>query len=124
MKFKIDENLPDDLAQLIRDAGWDCSSIVEQQLGGADDPHVAAVCIAEDRILVTFDRGFLNIKTYPPARHPGVIVFRLKSQDKPHVLEVSSVLVAALRSRELRNELWIVHENRIRIRLIESARLS
>jgi hypothetical protein len=47
-----------------------------------------------------------------------MIVFRLRSQDKRHVLAVAARLVAALRQRELRNELWIVHENRIRIRTI------
>lgn len=44
------------------------------------------------------------------------MIVRLKSQDKLHVLEIGARVVAALRERELRNELWIVHENRIRIR--------
>jgi predicted nuclease of predicted toxin-antitoxin system len=75
VKFKIDENLPRELAHLLRDAGWDSMSIVEQQLGGGDDSRVAAVCSAEGRILVTFDRGFLNIKRYRFAGLPGIIVF-------------------------------------------------
>ncbi|MGH7486037.1 MAG: DUF5615 family PIN-like protein [bacterium] len=116
MKFKIDENLPDELAQLLRDSGWDSRTVVEQQLGGVDDPTVAKVCDEEDRILLTFDRGFGNIKAYPPAHHAGIIVFRLKSQDKPNVLLVASRLIQALRNRALKNELWIVHEHRIRIR--------
>jgi hypothetical protein len=45
-----------------------------------------------------------------------MIVFRLKSQDKRHVLAVSERLIQTLKERELRNELWIVHENRVRIR--------
>jgi len=45
-----------------------------------------------------------------------MIVFRLKSQDKRHVLAIGARVIAALREREIRNELWIVHENRIRIR--------
>jgi len=117
MKFKIDENLPDELAHLLTDLGWDCRTVVEQRLGGADDPTVSRVCDEEERILVTFDRGFANIKNYPPAHHAGIIVFRLKRQDKPHVLAVSSRLIRALRERPLRGELWIVHEDRIRIRL-------
>jgi predicted nuclease of predicted toxin-antitoxin system len=116
MKFKIDENLPDELAQLLRESGWDCRTVVEQQLGGADDPRLFQVCDEEDRILITFDRGFSNIKTYPPAHHSGIIVFRLKSQDKHHVLAVSSRLIQSLRARKLHNELWIVHEDRIRVR--------
>ncbi|HEV7763475.1 MAG TPA: DUF5615 family PIN-like protein [Thermoanaerobaculia bacterium] len=120
MKFKIDENLPDELAQLLRDSGWDSSSVVEQGLGGANDPRVATVCEAEERILITFDRGFSNIKVYPPAGHPGIIVFRLRSQDKYRVLQVAARLVEALHQREIRNELWIVHDDRIRIRLLSS----
>lgn len=116
MKFKVDENLPEELSQLFRQAGWDCATVAEQQLGGADDPEVAQVSNAEQRVLVTFDRGFSNIKAYPPSTHPGMIVFRLKRQDKRHVLEVAARLVAALTTREIRRELWIVQEDRIRIR--------
>jgi predicted nuclease of predicted toxin-antitoxin system len=116
VKFKVDENLPDDLSRLFRDAGWDCVTVVQQELGGREDPEVAHVCAAEERILVTFDRGFSNIRAYPPPTGPGMIVFRLKSQDKRHVLAVAERLISALMQRELRNELWIVHDNRIRIR--------
>ena len=116
MRFKIDENLPDELSQLFREAGWDSLTIEEQRLSGELDLRLAQICSAEERILVTFDRGFSNIRIYPPTNNPGMIVFRLKSQDKRHVLEVAARLVDALHRRELRNELWIVHENRIRIR--------
>lgn len=116
MRFKVDENLPEELTQLLRESGWDYLGIVEQRLGGARDPRINEVCDAENRILITFDLGFSNIRAYAPEGHPGFIVFRLRSQDKPHVLGVSARLVAALRERELRNELWIVEEDRIRIR--------
>jgi predicted nuclease of predicted toxin-antitoxin system len=116
VKFKVDENLPEELSQLFRQAGWDSFTVAEQQLGGAEDSEVARVSNSEHRVLVTFDRGFSNIKAYPPATHPGMIVFRLKSQDKPHVLAVATRLIAALAAREIRNELWVVQKDRIRIR--------
>lgn len=116
MKFKIDENLPEELVALLRESGWDCTSVVEEELGGEDDSRIAEICDAEQRILITFDRGFSDITTHPPAEHPGYVVFRLRSQDKPYVLKVSARLVAALRNRELQSELWIVEEDRIRIR--------
>jgi predicted nuclease of predicted toxin-antitoxin system len=116
LRFKIDENLPEELAQMLHDAGWDASSIVQQQLGGVSDSIVSNVCDAEDRVLVTFDRGFSNIRAYSPAEHAGMVVFRLKRQDKTHVLQVASRLIDALRRRSPRGELWIIHENRIRIR--------
>ena len=116
VKFKIDENLPDELSLLLQDSGWNSLTIEEQRLSGEIDPRLAEICATEERILVTFDRGFSNIRVYPPSNSPGMIVFRLKSQDKRHVLSVAERLVESLRARELRNELWIVHENRIRIR--------
>ncbi len=120
MRFKVDENLPEELAELLRYAGWDAATVVEQELGGSVDPRVSEICDAENRILVTFDRGFSNIKAYPPELHPGFIVFRLKSQDKAHVLSVSTRLIAALRQNELSHELWIVDETRIRVRSLPS----
>ena len=116
MRFKIDENLPEELSQIFRSAGFDCLCVGEQQLSGADDEHLARVCAEEERVLVTFDRGFSNIRAYPPANRPGTIVFRLKSQDKAHVLAISTRLVETLGQCELHKQLWIVHEDRIRIR--------
>jgi hypothetical protein len=34
MRFKTDENLPEEFAEILRTAGWDALSVVEQQLGG------------------------------------------------------------------------------------------
>jgi predicted nuclease of predicted toxin-antitoxin system len=118
VKFKVDENLPEELSQLFREAGWDSLTVVDQQLSGEIDPQIARACRDELRILVTFDRGFSNIRAYPPADSPGMIVYRLRSQDKRHVLAISARLIAALSRRTLRNELWIVHEDRIRIRAV------
>jgi len=118
VKFKIDENLPEELCHSFRSAGWDCATVVQQQLGGQSDPKVVEVYKSEGRILVTFDRGFSNIRRYPPKSFPGMIVFRLRSQDMNHVFSVAARLIKALTERELRNELWVVHETRIRIRNI------
>lgn len=115
MKFKVDENLPEELAQLLRDTGWDALTVYDEALGGEIDPAIEKVCEAERRILVTFDRGFANRKVLH-ANLPGFIVFRLRNQDKRSVLNVANRLVQALTARPLENELWIVHENRIRIR--------
>ena len=116
MQFKIDENLPDELASLFRSEGWDASTVPEQQLSGTVHPRLASICATEERILVTYDRGFSNIKRYQLQGSPGIIVFRLKRQDTPYLLGVAGRLVLALREREPRNELWIVRDTRIRVR--------
>ncbi len=52
-KFKIDENLPVEIAQWLRTEGYDAVTVSEQQLNGASDPEVVSVCQLEKRILLT-----------------------------------------------------------------------
>lgn len=40
MKFKLDENMPADLVASLRSAGHDVANVVEEGLGGKDDPRV------------------------------------------------------------------------------------
>jgi predicted nuclease of predicted toxin-antitoxin system len=55
MRAKLDENLPVEAAELLRTAGWECDSVYDEGLAGADDPEVAAVCQAGARVLFTLD---------------------------------------------------------------------
>ncbi|HJS74303.1 MAG TPA: DUF5615 family PIN-like protein [Vicinamibacteria bacterium] len=93
MKFKVDEHLPIELADLLKQAGHDAVTVHDERLGGAKDDELAPVCQREGRAFVTFDRGFSDIRSYPPSEYPGLVVFRLKSQDKPHVLKVCERLL-------------------------------
>jgi predicted nuclease of predicted toxin-antitoxin system len=116
MDFKVDENLPVEVADSRRQVGHDAVTVLEEHLGGASDPDVAAVCQTEKRVLVTLDTDFADIRHYPPAQFSGFIVLRLRRQDKPHVLEVVDRLIPMLSSEPLDCRLWIVEETRLRIR--------
>ena len=116
MRFKTDENLPEEFAEVFRLAGWDAVSVVQQQLDGNADPKIARVCIAEARVLVTLDVGFADIRSYPPRDYAGIIVLRAQQQDKQSVLAIANRVVMALREHPIDRELWIVDERRIRIR--------
>jgi predicted nuclease of predicted toxin-antitoxin system len=116
MKFKVDENLPQEAAEALRGAGYEASTVLEQQLGGAKDSDVASVCRVEGRVLVTLDTDFADIRTYPPSDYPGLIVMRLKQSDKPHVLEIMTRLLPLLKFEPLKGHLWIVEEERVRTR--------
>jgi len=116
MKFKIDENLPGEIAEMLRQQGYEASTILEQNLGGQNDRKVAMVCRAEKRTLITLDTDFSNIRAYPPEKFFGIIVLRLKKQDKPHVLDVFRPLMDLFSKEQLQSNLWIVDEKRVRIR--------
>ena len=116
MEFKVDENLPVEVADLLRQVGYDAVTVFEQHLEGSPDSDMASVCQEEGRALITLDTDFADIRAYPPAQFPGLIVLRLHRQDKPHVLEVIGRLIPLLSSEPLEHLLWIVEETRLRIR--------
>jgi hypothetical protein len=62
------------------------------------------------------DMDFADIRAYPPAEFPGLIVLRLRQQDKPYILDVLARLIRLLGQEPLEQQLWIVEEKRIRIR--------
>ncbi len=78
MKFKIDENLPVEFADELRAIGHDAITVLEQRMGGGADEDLFSVCIDEDRILMTMDIDFADIRVYPPSISPGIIVLRIQ----------------------------------------------
>lgn len=116
MKFKVDENLPIDAAVLLKNAGHDALTVHDEKLTGCQDTDIAAVCAIENRILLTLDLGFADIRAYPPSKYPGIIVFRLSRQDKRNVLQAISRLLRVFDTHLVENKLWIVEERLVRIR--------
>jgi predicted nuclease of predicted toxin-antitoxin system len=116
MKFKVDENLPVEAADAIRLAGHEALTVLDQAMGGVSDGPLAMVCHTEHRALITLDLDFSNIQAYPPSEHHGIIVLRLTHQDKEHVLRALAAVIPYLAKEPLVGRLWIVDEQRIRIR--------
>ncbi len=116
MNFKTDENLPTELGQLLRDAGFDAATVAGQHLSGSTDADIASICQREDRALITLDMDFADVRIYPPDEYPGIVVLRLRYHDKPHVLDVASRLLPMFKTEPLAQRLWIVDEHHIRVR--------
>ena len=62
MQFKIDENLPIEIAELLINAGHDTKTINDQQLQGARDPLLINVCKSENRVLIALDTDFQTLE--------------------------------------------------------------
>lgn len=116
MRFKLNENLPVEAADILQPAGHDAETVYAEQLAGTNDQHLSTVCREEQRILITLDLGFADIRNYPPEDYPGFVVLRSKRQDKPTILEILQNLISAFEKEEIAGKLWIVEEKRIRIR--------
>lgn len=90
MKFKTDENLPLEVTNMIKRLGHDCLSVRDQNLGGCSDVELIEICTSENRILVTLDLDFSDIRRYSPNNYAGIIVIRDAIQTIPRLIELTS----------------------------------
>lgn len=116
MRFKVDENLPDDIAEALRNRGHDAETVYGEGLRGKDDRTIAVRGQQEGRAIVTLDLDFANITRYPPEDSPGFIVLRVVDQSRPHVLQVFTHILNLIDQEPLAGHLWIVEEHQVRIR--------
>lgn len=114
-KFKLDENLPRDAAALLISAGYDTDTVLDENLGGKPDDEVIEAARKENRILVTLDLDFADVRGYPPSQHPGIWVLRGHTLALPYVISLLRGAIEVLKTESPAGKLWIVEAGRVRI---------
>jgi predicted nuclease of predicted toxin-antitoxin system len=76
MKLKLDENLSRHLKPLLTRGGHDVVTAADENLLSCSDTEIAAAALREERMLLTLDVEFADLRKYPPGSHPGIILFR------------------------------------------------
>ena len=76
LRVKVDEDLPFEVAELVRRAGHDVDTVVGEGMGGAKDAVLWQAAQSEQRFLITADKGFGDIRVYPPGTHAGILLLR------------------------------------------------
>jgi predicted nuclease of predicted toxin-antitoxin system len=115
VKFKLDENLPEELGDDFRNLGYDADTVLSEWFRGAEDP-VIVEAVASGRILLTLDRGIANMLRYPLSRHAGVVLFRPDSSGQRAVLSFVLLRLPEVLEMELGGRLTVVGPKRIRVR--------
>jgi len=116
VKVKLDESMPVSLATRLGKRGVDTDTVLSEGLGGHSDAHVLAAARETGRMIFTLDRGFGDIRSYPPGSHPGIVVFRLDDQSGPAVIESAVRLMDHHSLEDLAGTVTIVHRGLLRIR--------
>jgi len=116
VKIKLDENIPQRAAPVLSQAGHDVDSVEDEGLAGTDDPTVSQAATAENRLVVTLDRGFGDTQRYPPGSHAGVLVLRVDDQSSASVTEALSALIATTDLEDLRGCIAVYRNAELRVR--------
>jgi predicted nuclease of predicted toxin-antitoxin system len=120
MRFLANENFPLDAVEALRRSGHDVGW-VRTDAPGSTDRQVLERAVAEDRVLLTFDKDFAELSFHARVPAPcGIVLFRIPQSSSSQVAAVVSRAIA------LRDD-WprhfaVVETHRIRIRTVPSCK--
>ena len=87
MKFKLDENIPVDLARVLGGLGHDVDTVPQEALTGRPDSIVWACAQEAERLLITQDLDFADIRRFAPGTHSGILLVRLRNPSRRELLD-------------------------------------
>ena len=114
-QFKLDENIPTVIADLLGAAGHSVHTAQAEGLTGSPDEQLSQRATAESRVLVTLDKDFADIRRHPPEQTPGIVVLRPRVPSPSLLAAVVRQLIPLLESEELQGHLWVADQHRVRI---------
>lgn len=115
-KIKADENMPRAAVQLLIERGYDALSIVEQEMGGWKDPDVWGIVQEEKRFLITADKGFADIRAFPPGTHAGILLLRPDEDGIRPLMDLLKRVLVSHSLDDLQGSVTVATPRNIRIR--------
>jgi predicted nuclease of predicted toxin-antitoxin system len=118
MRFLADENIPGRLVEALRLAGHDVAW-ARLDCAGADDRAVLVKAVAEQRIVVTFDKDFGELAARSGLSAPsGVILIRLSLARPADTIRRIATLIDA--RPDWAGHVAVIEPGRLRLRLLDS----
>lgn len=118
MRFLLDANIPRVVAHVITSHGHLVEHVIDSSLNCATDDIIAKHAVRDAAVLITRDMDFADLRRYPTATTPGVVVLRvpddMTAEDIAKVVE--NFLRALGDATVLTGRLAIVEGNRYRLR--------
>jgi predicted nuclease of predicted toxin-antitoxin system len=116
MKLLADECVYKATVDLLRSWGHDVHTAQDAGLAGKPDDEILAYAIGHERVLVTIDLDFSNIRHYPPKTHKGIIVAKMRPRNAEQVHHVLEHLLNTIEEDTLNQSFVIVDQSKYRIR--------
>jgi predicted nuclease of predicted toxin-antitoxin system len=115
-RFKVDEDLPRQIAEMLNANGHDARTVLEQGWKGASDDVLWERIQAEGRCLITADKGFADLRRYPPGTHAGVMLMRSAEENRRSYEKLAATALKHLKFDEIAGAVVVVTHRGIRIR--------
>ena len=116
MRVKVDEDLPKAATEMLRARDYEADSVVGQGMGGAKDHALWLAVQAEQRFLVAADKGFGDIRFYPPGTHAGILLLRPDQAGIRPILELLERTLAVHDLEALAGTVAVASPRGVRIR--------
>jgi predicted nuclease of predicted toxin-antitoxin system len=116
IRVKLDEDLSPLVGEPLRRAGYKVASVFEQGWSGMKDAELWPLIVDEGMFLVTADKGFGDIRAFPPGSHPGILILR---PDRESIIDYRELVVQVVESHTLESlfgTITVATPRKIRIR--------
>ena len=115
-RLKVDENLPNEVAELLIEPGCDALTVHNQGWQGTADDELWARVQGEQRWLVTADKEFADLRRYPPGSHAGLILLRSSDESRADYLRLAGTMLQRIDLGEMAGAVVVVSRRGVRIR--------
>ena len=121
LKFLSDENFPKKVDELLKEKGHDVKKVL---LGASDKQLLPLVNIfwknvsgyacgvkiakSESRVILTFDKHFINKNLFPPKEHSGIVVLKISPPLIDTTFSLLSKLLKEIKPSEFKGRLFVV----------------
>ena len=120
MRILVDENIQEPTLSFLRELGHDIRGANEAGLKSAPDADVFRHTQREQRVVLTYNGDFTDIRDLAATEHYGVIRLRIANQRIVYAHPLLKEALEKLRGWDLRNTLVTVMNDRLRIRKTSS----
>jgi predicted nuclease of predicted toxin-antitoxin system len=114
--IKVDEDLPTAVNEVLKSANYDSTTVLDQNMGGYKDEPLWKAVQKEKRFLITADKGFGDIRFYPPGTHAGVLVLRPDEDGIRPVVELMEQVLSQFKMDELAGTVAVATPRGVRVR--------
>jgi len=108
----LDQMFKIDVAQKLREEGYDVLRASEIGKDRADDQEILQKAITEGRILITLDEHFGDWVILPLSQHPGVIRIKVHPTTSQRILTLLLPFLRVHSQDQFRDHLVILSEKR------------